>query len=461
MNASFYYSDDYITLDPGFSGIASKEGFAFSDIFGSTNNTFALSSNPSGKKAYSCGDNTLLGSTPIASYLGIGETNRITYTQTYFTPILSAFNGSSIFSPTFTKISPTLFGALGLIGTSLYATGDDSTNYNFGKGNNVNIFTRVLVGPVTDFEAGFYGSYALDNSTPPVVYYSGYGDNGGWNTAGQGNGAYYVGGRPSVYNTFTSLGQYLPGYSYVKGDPALPTAAGTGPLSTFLPYNSNRSIVAFCPRSSNLASWVLATPQGSLPSGYSAGKYLLYATGNNFFGQLGVGYDYQSRPLWTLVYGVCATNTDVQRGDKNRIYPAYFTKLHDSSSDTNASRCFARGFNTDGTDRWYVTGDVSGYKGGITVTAVGARKNNCALHFTPIEYANSNPGTITNPDFNSVHIAPKFTAARLGRDVYITGQYTGFGLAQANYTQFTRLTSLDYDFTLSTTGLGVLVLRSS
>jgi len=484
MNASFYYSDNYVTLDPGFSGIASQEGFEFSDIFGGLNSTFALSSNPSGKKAYTCGDNTPLSSS-IISYLGIGETNRNTSTQVYFTPILSASNGSSIFSPTFTKIEPTLFGALGLIQDSLYATGDDSVNSNLGKGNNTNIFTRVLAGNVADFGTGYFGSFAIDNSTPPGVYYAGSGDVGGWNPAGQGDGFYYPSGSkpPSAYNTFTAIGRYLPGYGYSGGDPSLRGAAGTGVLSpTVSPYNSNRSIVAFCPKTSNLASWVLATPegnlppQGNLPSGYSAGKYLLYATGNNFFGQLGVGYGYRSRALWTLVYGVCATNSDAQRPGANIIYPGYFTKLHDSSSDPNASRCFARGLNIDGTYRWYVAGDVSGFKGGIYVPGFGIRKNNCALHFTPIESANLNPGTlpnpdiesanldpgtIPNPDFDSVHIAPKFTAARLGRDVYITGKFEGFGLDQANYTQFTRLTSLDYDFTLSTTGFGVLVLRSS
>jgi len=458
MNASFYYSDDYDrTLDPGFSGIASQEGFVFSDVFGSANITFALSANPAGKKAYACGYNTIP-TVPlnIVSYLGIGATNRETYTQIYFTPILSAFNGSSIFSPTFTKISPTFQGALGQIGTALYATGDDAANYNFGKGNQNLIFTRVMAGPIADFEAGFFGSFVLDNSTPPRVYYSGIGDVGGLNPAGQGNGA------NDSYQTFTALGQYLPGYSYYTGDSAMPTVPGTGPLSTFSPYNNNRSIAAKPAKSLNLASWMLATPQGSLPSGYSAGKYLMYVTGNNFYGQLGIGYKYASRPLWTCVLGVCATGQDVQLPNNNVIYPAWFTKLYDSSSDPNASRCFARGFNTDGSNRWYVVGDVSNGKGGITVTAAGnVRKANQPLHWTPIESANTNPGVIFNPDFDSVHIAPKFTAARLGRDIYITGQFSGFGLPRENYTQFKRLTSFDYDFNISTTSLGVLVLRSS
>lgn len=459
MNASFYYSDDYDrTLDVGFSGIASQEGFVFSDVFGSSNGTFALSANPAGKKAYCCGYNTIQTTPPnIVSYLGIGATNRMTYTQIYFTPILSAFNGSSIFSPVFTKISPTLLGALGQIGTALYATGDDAAGYNLGKGTQNLIFTRVMAGPITDFEAGFYGSFVLDNSTPPVVYYSGYGDNGGLNPAGQGLGAV------DSYQTFTALGQYLPGRDYRGGDPALPTVPGTGSIrSSTSPYNNDRSIAAKPAKPLNLASWMLATPQGNLPSGYAAGKYLMYVTGNNFYGQLGIGYKYNSRPLWTCVMGVCATGQDVQRADKNTIVPGWFTKLYDSSSDPNASRCFARGFNTDGSNRWYVAGDVSGYKGGIEVTAVGnVRKQNQALHWTPIESANTNPGVIFNPDFDSVHIAPKFTAARLARDIYITGQFSGFGLTQANYTKFTRLTSFDYDFTLSTTGYGVLVLRSS
>jgi hypothetical protein len=457
MNASFYYSDDYVTLDPGFSGIASQEGFVFSDIFGSANMTFALSANPAGKKAYACGYNTIP-TVPlnIVSYLGIGATNRQTYTQIYFTPILSAYNGSSIFSPVFTKISPTFQGALGQIGTALYAAGDDAAGYNLGKGNQNTIFTRVMAGPIADFEAGFYGSFVLDNSTPPVVYYSGYGDAGGWNPAGQGTGA------NASYQTFTALGQYLPGYTYVKGDSAMPTVPGTGPLSTFLPYNNNRSIAAKPAKSLNLASWMLATPQGNIPAGYAPGKYLMYVTGNNFYGQLGIGYKYASRPLWTCVLGVCATNQDVQRADVNAIFPAWFTKLYDSSSDPNAGRCFARGFDTDGGNRWYVAGDVSGGKGGVTVTASGnVRKANQPLHWTPIESADTNPGVIFSPDFDSVHIAPKFTAARLARAIYITGQFSGFGLPQANYTQFTRLTSLDYNFNISTTSLGVLVLRSS
>lgn len=461
MNASFYYSDNYVTLDPGFSGIASKQGFVFSDIFGSANITYALSANPAGKKAYSCGYNRIpFENTSIRlSYLGIGETNRETYTQTYFTPILSAFNGSSTFSPVFTKISPTFQGALGQIGTALYATGDDANNFNFGKGNQNTIFTRVMAGPITDFEAGFFGSFVLDNSNPPVVYYSGMGDTGGWNPAGQGSG----GGAEDIYETFTALGQHLPGRDYRGGDPALPSVPGTGSIrSSSSPYNNDRSIAAKPAKSLNLASWMLATPVGNIPSGYSAGKYLMYVTGNNFYGQLGIGYKYSSRPLWTCVMGVCAFGDDNQHPNANTIVPAWFTRLYDSSSDPSANRCFARGFNTDGSNRWYVTGDVSGGKGGITVAAIGnVRKRDLPLHFTPIERANTNPGYIYNPDFNSVHIATQFTAARLNRDVYITGTFSGFGLDVDTYTEFTRLTSFDYDFTLSTTGLGVLVLRSS
>jgi hypothetical protein len=188
----------------------------------------------------------------------------------------------------------------------------------------------------------------------------------------------------------------------------------------------------------------------------------MYVTGNNFYGQLGIGYKYNSRPLWTCVMGVCAFGDDNQHPNANTIVPAWFTKLYDSSSDPSANRCFARGFNTDGSNRWYVAGDVSGGKGGITVTAIGnVRKRDLPLHFTPIARANTNPGYIDNPDFNSVHIATQFTAARLNRDVYITGTFSGFGLDVDTYTEFTRLTSFDYDFTLSTTGLGVLVLRSS